>query len=84
MCSVTNINDAVLLAVKMLEEAKSNNNVPENSASMIILLTDGNPNQGKCQNIHKDASEKSQDSQGLNSIREKKSQLKHQIIHLFR
>ncbi|KAI4873910.1 hypothetical protein NFI96_023976, partial [Prochilodus magdalenae] len=42
----TNINDALLVAVQMLTEAKKNNTIPENSASMIILLTDGNPNDG--------------------------------------
>lgn len=30
----------------MLDLAKKNNTVPENSASMIILLTDGDPNEG--------------------------------------
>ncbi|KAK3512824.1 hypothetical protein QTP70_026052 [Hemibagrus guttatus] len=45
--SRTNINDPLLLAVKMLKDARNNETVPENSASMIILLTDGNPNVGE-------------------------------------
>ncbi|XP_060713848.1 inter-alpha-trypsin inhibitor heavy chain H3-like [Tachysurus vachellii] len=44
---LTNINDAVLFAVKMLKDAMNNKTVPENSASIIILLTDGNPNAGE-------------------------------------
>ncbi|GAA6099951.1 inter-alpha-trypsin inhibitor heavy chain H3 [Tachysurus ichikawai] len=44
---LTNINDAVLFAVKMLKDAMNSKTVPENSASMIILLTDGNPNEGE-------------------------------------
>ncbi|KAL7837186.1 hypothetical protein SRHO_G00268970 [Serrasalmus rhombeus] len=43
----TNINDAVLRAVDILTAAKKNNTVPENSASMIILLTDGDPTYGE-------------------------------------
>ncbi|KAB5536863.1 hypothetical protein PHYPO_G00112210 [Pangasianodon hypophthalmus] len=43
----TNINDPVLHAVGMLNTAKKNNTVPDNSASMIILLTDGDPNVGE-------------------------------------
>lgn len=46
ICLGTNINDAVLLAVDMLHVAEKTNIVPENSASMIILLTDGDPNVG--------------------------------------
>ncbi|KAL7843615.1 hypothetical protein AOLI_G00251270 [Acnodon oligacanthus] len=40
----TNINDALLLAVDMLTAAKENKTIPDNSASMIILLTDGRAN----------------------------------------
>uniref|UniRef100_A0A667Z209 Inter-alpha-trypsin inhibitor heavy chain H3 n=1 Tax=Myripristis murdjan TaxID=586833 RepID=A0A667Z209_9TELE len=40
----TNINDAVLRAVKMLINDRKNNNVPERNLDMIILLTDGMPN----------------------------------------
>uniref|UniRef100_A0A667YUI4 Inter-alpha-trypsin inhibitor heavy chain H3 n=1 Tax=Myripristis murdjan TaxID=586833 RepID=A0A667YUI4_9TELE len=43
----TNINDAVLRAVKMLINDRKNNNVPERNLDMIILLTDGMPNSGE-------------------------------------
>ncbi|CAJ1051409.1 inter-alpha-trypsin inhibitor heavy chain H3-like isoform X1 [Xyrichtys novacula] len=43
----TNINDAVLRAVNMLKEERKNKNLPERSADMIILLTDGMPNSGE-------------------------------------
>ncbi|KAG7319218.1 hypothetical protein KOW79_017692 [Hemibagrus wyckioides] len=43
----TNINDPLLFAVKMLKDAKEHKTVPENSASIIILLTDGDPNSGE-------------------------------------
>ncbi|XP_060766188.1 inter-alpha-trypsin inhibitor heavy chain H3a [Neoarius graeffei] len=43
----TNINDAVLHAVGILDLDKKNTTVPENSASMIILLTDGDPTSGE-------------------------------------
>uniref|UniRef100_A0A667Z9B7 Inter-alpha-trypsin inhibitor heavy chain H3 n=1 Tax=Myripristis murdjan TaxID=586833 RepID=A0A667Z9B7_9TELE len=39
----TNINDAVLRAVKMLINDRKNNNVPDRNLDMIILLTDGIP-----------------------------------------
>ncbi|TSV54873.1 Inter-alpha-trypsin inhibitor heavy chain H3 [Bagarius yarrelli] len=53
--AATNINDPVLLAVKMLKEAKDKKTVPENSVSMVILLTDGDPNHGESnlENIQK-------------------------------
>ncbi|XP_054639698.1 inter-alpha-trypsin inhibitor heavy chain H3-like [Dunckerocampus dactyliophorus] len=43
----TNINDAVLKAVEMLLTDKAQNRVPERSIDMIILLTDGMPNEGE-------------------------------------
>ncbi|KAL7843614.1 hypothetical protein AOLI_G00251260 [Acnodon oligacanthus] len=43
----TNINDAVLRAVDILNAAEKNKTVPVNSASMIILLTDGDPTYGE-------------------------------------
>lgn len=43
----TNINDAVLTAVRMLVTERENDNLPERSADMIILLTDGMPNHGE-------------------------------------
>ncbi|KAM9362203.1 LOW QUALITY PROTEIN: inter-alpha-trypsin inhibitor heavy chain H3-like [Symphorus nematophorus] len=42
----TNINDAVLRAVSMLVKERADGNLPERSADMIILLTDGMPNTG--------------------------------------
>ena len=45
--SATNINGAVLRAVKMLEKERKDMNLPERSTDMIILLTDGMPNSGK-------------------------------------
>ncbi|XP_049327922.1 inter-alpha-trypsin inhibitor heavy chain H3 isoform X1 [Astyanax mexicanus] len=42
----TNINEAVLAAVNILTAAEKNNTVPDRSASMIILLTDGDPSFG--------------------------------------
>ncbi|KAJ8361116.1 hypothetical protein SKAU_G00176410 [Synaphobranchus kaupii] len=43
----TNINDAVIEAVKMLQEDKARKRLPERSVSMVILLTDGQPNSGE-------------------------------------
>ncbi|XP_061780032.1 inter-alpha-trypsin inhibitor heavy chain H3-like isoform X2 [Nerophis lumbriciformis] len=43
----TNINDAVLRAVKMLQTDRAEKRIPERSADMIILLTDGMPNVGE-------------------------------------
>ncbi|KAK1901328.1 Inter-alpha-trypsin inhibitor heavy chain H3 [Dissostichus eleginoides] len=43
----TNINGAVLRAVKMLEKERKDMNLPERSTDMIILLTDGMPNSGE-------------------------------------
>ncbi|XP_069569123.1 inter-alpha-trypsin inhibitor heavy chain H3-like [Brachyistius frenatus] len=42
----TNINDAVLRAVSMLMGERQDKKLPERSADMIILLTDGMPNHG--------------------------------------
>ncbi|XP_072522551.1 inter-alpha-trypsin inhibitor heavy chain H3-like [Salminus brasiliensis] len=42
----TNINQAVLSGVDILTAAKKNNIVPDKSASMVILLTDGDPTSG--------------------------------------
>ncbi|XP_062842335.1 inter-alpha-trypsin inhibitor heavy chain H3 [Trichomycterus rosablanca] len=44
---MTDINEAVLHAVHMLATAKKNDSLPDNSASMIILLTDGEPTTGE-------------------------------------
>ncbi|KAF7693409.1 inter-alpha-trypsin inhibitor heavy chain H3-like isoform X1 [Silurus meridionalis] len=44
---MTDINGAVLNAVDMLNTAKRNNSLPDNSPSMIILLTDGDPTAGE-------------------------------------
>ncbi|XP_078065929.1 inter-alpha-trypsin inhibitor heavy chain H3-like isoform X2 [Mustelus asterias] len=43
----TNINDSLLLAVSLLDTAHKQKQLPERSASMIILLTDGDPNVGE-------------------------------------
>ncbi|XP_043934858.1 inter-alpha-trypsin inhibitor heavy chain H3-like isoform X2 [Protopterus annectens] len=45
--SFTNINDAVLKAVELLEQAYEAKEVPEKSASIIIFLTDGDPTSGE-------------------------------------
>uniref|UniRef100_A0A8B9K9L0 Inter-alpha-trypsin inhibitor heavy chain H3 n=1 Tax=Astyanax mexicanus TaxID=7994 RepID=A0A8B9K9L0_ASTMX len=47
---MTDINEGVLQAVDMLTTAKKNSSLPDNSASMIILLTDGEPTSGE-QNV---------------------------------
>uniref|UniRef100_A0A3Q3IL68 Inter-alpha-trypsin inhibitor heavy chain H3 n=2 Tax=Monopterus albus TaxID=43700 RepID=A0A3Q3IL68_MONAL len=44
---VTNINDALLLAVNMLDKDRREKRLPERSIDMIILLTDGMPNSGE-------------------------------------
>ncbi|XP_067854687.1 inter-alpha-trypsin inhibitor heavy chain H3-like isoform X2 [Heptranchias perlo] len=44
---VTNINDPMLDAVKLLDKAHQEKQLPERSVSMIILLTDGDPNSGE-------------------------------------
>ncbi|XP_043563787.1 inter-alpha-trypsin inhibitor heavy chain H3-like isoform X1 [Chiloscyllium plagiosum] len=43
----TNINDPMLEAVKHLDKAYQDKLLPERSVSMIILLTDGDPNEGE-------------------------------------
>ncbi|XP_036958429.1 inter-alpha-trypsin inhibitor heavy chain H3-like [Acanthopagrus latus] len=42
----TNMNDALLRAVRMLVRERDDGNLPQRSADMIILLTDGMPNHG--------------------------------------
>ncbi|KAI4876006.1 hypothetical protein NFI96_024421, partial [Prochilodus magdalenae] len=44
---MTDINGAVLHAIEMLTASKENSSLPDNSASMIILLTDGEPTSGE-------------------------------------
>ncbi|XP_059925838.1 inter-alpha-trypsin inhibitor heavy chain H3-like [Gadus macrocephalus] len=44
---VTNINDAVMKAIHMLQDDRRNKKLPERSVDMIILLTDGMPNAGE-------------------------------------
>ncbi|XP_048462354.1 inter-alpha-trypsin inhibitor heavy chain H3-like [Rhincodon typus] len=43
----TNINDSLLLAVSLLDTALKQKQLPDRSVSMIILLTDGDPNVGE-------------------------------------
>ncbi|XP_069793289.1 inter-alpha-trypsin inhibitor heavy chain H3-like [Narcine bancroftii] len=43
----TNINDPMLKAVELLDKAHKNKELPERSISMIMLLTDGDPNSGE-------------------------------------
>ncbi|XP_072505824.1 inter-alpha-trypsin inhibitor heavy chain H4-like isoform X2 [Notamacropus eugenii] len=43
----TNINEAVLVAVRMLDESNRKEQLPTGSVSMIILLTDGDPTEGE-------------------------------------
>ncbi|XP_036594592.1 inter-alpha-trypsin inhibitor heavy chain H4-like [Trichosurus vulpecula] len=43
----TNINEAVLLAVTMLDDSNRKEQLPSGSVSMIILLTDGDPTEGE-------------------------------------
>uniref|UniRef100_A0A8C5A6D4 Inter-alpha-trypsin inhibitor heavy chain H3 n=1 Tax=Gadus morhua TaxID=8049 RepID=A0A8C5A6D4_GADMO len=42
----TNINDSVMKAIHMLQDDRRNKKLPERSVDMIILLTDGMPNEG--------------------------------------
>ncbi|XP_042261664.1 inter-alpha-trypsin inhibitor heavy chain H3-like isoform X2 [Thunnus maccoyii] len=42
----TNINGAILKAVRMLEKDRDDKKLPERSVDMIVLLTDGMPNKG--------------------------------------
>ncbi|XP_062401904.1 inter-alpha-trypsin inhibitor heavy chain H3-like [Sardina pilchardus] len=48
---LTNINDAVLTAVQMIEKDTLHNLLPEKSVSMVILLTDGYPNTGESDTV---------------------------------
>ncbi|ELR55869.1 Inter-alpha-trypsin inhibitor heavy chain H4 [Bos mutus] len=43
----TNINDAMLMAVQLLEKANQEELLPEGSITLIILLTDGDPTVGE-------------------------------------
>ncbi|XP_074139621.1 inter-alpha-trypsin inhibitor heavy chain H4-like isoform X2 [Sminthopsis crassicaudata] len=43
----TNINEAVLVAVRMLDESNRKEQLPAGSVSMVILLTDGDPTTGE-------------------------------------
>ncbi|XP_051840861.1 inter-alpha-trypsin inhibitor heavy chain H4-like [Antechinus flavipes] len=43
----TNINEAILIAVRMLEENDRKQQLPVGSVSMVILLTDGDPTEGE-------------------------------------
>lgn len=48
MCpSGTNINDAMLMAVQLLERANREELLPAKSVTLIILLTDGDPTVGE-------------------------------------
>ncbi|XP_073208508.1 inter-alpha-trypsin inhibitor heavy chain H3-like isoform X2 [Lepidochelys kempii] len=56
----TNINDALIRTVEMMNEAHKEKVLPERSSSTVIMLTDGNPtsgelNQGKIQENVKNA-----------------------------
>lgn len=44
---MTNINDALLRGVSMLNRAREENTVPERSTSIVIMLTDGDANTGE-------------------------------------
>ena len=44
---VTNINDGLLRGISMLNKAREEHSVPERSTSIIIMLTDGDPNVGE-------------------------------------
>ncbi|XP_023368754.1 inter-alpha-trypsin inhibitor heavy chain H4 isoform X2 [Otolemur garnettii] len=43
----TNINDAMLMAVELLDNSNKEELLPEGSISLIILLTDGDPTEGE-------------------------------------
>ncbi|XP_054537958.1 inter-alpha-trypsin inhibitor heavy chain H4 isoform X6 [Pan troglodytes] len=43
----TNINDAMLMAVQLLDSSNQEEQLPEGSVSLIILLTDGDPTVGE-------------------------------------
>lgn len=45
--SGTNLNGALLKGVKMLKKQRKQRKLPERSSDMIILLTDGMPNEGE-------------------------------------
>ncbi|XP_015671350.1 inter-alpha-trypsin inhibitor heavy chain H3 isoform X1 [Protobothrops mucrosquamatus] len=43
----TNINAGLMTGIELLNEAHKNGSLPERSASLIIMLTDGRPNKGE-------------------------------------
>lgn len=45
--SGTNINDAMLMAVQLLETATREEQLPSGSVSLFLLLTDGDPTVGE-------------------------------------
>ncbi|XP_017392956.1 inter-alpha-trypsin inhibitor heavy chain H4 isoform X4 [Cebus imitator] len=55
----TNINDAVLMAVQLLDRSNREEQLPSRSVSLIILLTDGDPTVGETnpRNIQKNVRE---------------------------
>uniref|UniRef100_A0A8C8WJR8 Inter-alpha-trypsin inhibitor heavy chain H3 n=1 Tax=Panthera leo TaxID=9689 RepID=A0A8C8WJR8_PANLE len=44
---MTNINDGLLRGISMLNKAQEEHSVPERSTSIVIMLTDGDPNVGE-------------------------------------
>ncbi|XP_046952141.1 inter-alpha-trypsin inhibitor heavy chain H3 isoform X9 [Lynx rufus] len=44
---MTNINDGLLRGISMLNKAREEHSVPERSTSIVIMLTDGDPNVGE-------------------------------------
>uniref|UniRef100_A0A667FY55 Inter-alpha-trypsin inhibitor heavy chain H3 n=1 Tax=Lynx canadensis TaxID=61383 RepID=A0A667FY55_LYNCA len=44
---MTNINDGLLRGISMLNKAREEHGVPERSTSIVIMLTDGDPNVGE-------------------------------------
>ncbi|CAH7239774.1 Itih4 [Phodopus roborovskii] len=63
----TNINDAMLLAVKLLDSSNQAELLPSGSVSLIILLTDGEPTEGETNpaNIRKNVQEAINDQYSL-------------------
>lgn len=47
MPSGTNINDAMLMAVQLLDTATREEQLPSGSVSLLLLLTDGDPTVGE-------------------------------------
>ena len=48
---VTNINDALLRGISMLNKAREEYRVPERSTSIVIMLTDGDANVGEAAGV---------------------------------